>query len=333
MGLWESFGNIRYFFMAIAEFFRMWFMPFHYDEDEEGEAEKKKAAGSGQDEDAAPDRSPKPSPGTEETGGAGESATTAPGEPASTAPATAPSPFPRLSETMAFRGAITKEALAAVRQETPDQIDSSVGELVNSYLAEDIGDGRYVLTDHERREVIRSNKQAFDWLARLDNSSFEDDVHNLIAQLCRQLPVKITPGETLMFHLRQQRWMVWRSEPGLCRVRMFGTVKGEAWDKLKQMDHGIKRYLRKEPHGWDGRDWVNFRWRTGADVFALESLLAAAGQEFYKMVRRRRRGSKASAETPLEPSAAPPAESSPDSAGELPAESLAELPAEDYPQD
>ena len=258
MGLRESLRNIRYFFQWLGEVFRTWFLPYHYNEGEElGTAETEGAT----------------APSAEAA-----SLSTEPAQTGQEAVATAsPAAKPDLAEVMAFRGAMTKTALAAVVKEDLDQVAGELDSLVASRMAEDLGDGRYLLVESERRRMLRADPRVADWLSRLQHAQLENDTLDILEELCRRLPVKITVGQSLVLHLRQRKWMVWQSREENCRARLFGTLNREQWSDLRSIDKRARRLRRKEPHRWDARDWVTFRWRVGADHFAIESLLLESG--------------------------------------------------------
>ena len=81
---------------------------------------------------------------------------------------------------------------------------------------------------------------------------------------------------------------------------------------MRRLDSEGKGFRRKQPHLWDDRDWVAFRWQAGADRETIESLLLESGKEFARSLRRPpRRGPKPGeserreAESPAESETAP----------------------------
>jgi len=274
MGFRTWLKNIRYFFQWLGELYQTWFVPYHTDDEELEEGE---SAGDAR----PPDRMPKPSapPEPSEAGQAVETAA----EPVETRPS--------LGEFMAFRGPMSKAALAAAwGGGDAEAVERELQGLLDNYVAEDVGDGRYLLLDHERRHILRTDPRMSDWLSRLQHAQLENDALDVLEQICRELPVKITVGDSLVFHLRQRKWMVWQSRKESCRVKIFGTLSRNLYDRIRKIDRRARRFRRKEPHRWDTRDWASFRWTLGADVLAIEPLILDAGREFQKHVRRRRGG-------------------------------------------
>jgi len=323
MSLIEKIRNIPYLFKLLGQLWHTWFLPYHYNHDDE-EEEKEEAEEA--EEDHAPDRSPQPVPPPP--------AEAVPHD--ETAVATEETPTkPRLCQVMAFRGPSTKMALAAMLGEDVDRVGPEVDTLVETQMIEDLGDSHYLLTSSERSLALRSDSQVADWLSRLAHPDFENDALNLIDRLGRELALKITPGQSLVFHLRQRKWMVWQSQEATCRVRLFGTLSKQQWTELRQLDERVKGFRRREPHRWDSRDWVAFRWRAGADTGTIESLLLDLGREFQKQVRHRRSGKGrpsaqgAAAELPAESSS----ETAEESELEPQPEAETELSTPDYPQD
>lgn len=277
MSFRESLTNIKYFFKWMGELISTWFAPYHYDEEDE---EKASAAEN------APDSSPKPSPPpageTEATDGS-----VAYGEPFDSGET---SPSPDLSEIMAFRGAMTQTAMAAVMGKSRDDLTLEVESLLDYSMIEDIGDGRYLLLEHERRRILRADSNFADWLSRFQHNELEEGTLEVLEQLCRQLPVKIMAGKVLVIHLRQRKWMIWQSGEEVCRVKVFGTLSKDEWSHLRELDGRARRYRRrKDRRGWNPNDWVSFRWVVGSDSLAIESVLLEAGRTFQKNVRRRRK--------------------------------------------
>jgi hypothetical protein len=279
MGFWNSLRDIRYFFKLLGKFWDTWFTPYH--SDQEDEEEKKDAAEeAAAASDNAPDRFPKPSPPPVET-------TLEPGE--SVATAAQPEPAkPSLTHIMAFRGPMSKSALAAAMGEDVDQVGREVDVLVETAIAEDAGDGRYLLMKNERHLALRADPRVTDWLSRLRQSTLGDDALDVVDHLCRQLPVKITAGKNLVFHLRQQKWMVWQGREETCRVRVFGSLSPDQWSHIRAVDSRARRFRRRKFQEWDSRDWATFRWRAGADTCVIESVLTDVGRDFQRQVRRHR---------------------------------------------
>jgi hypothetical protein len=279
MGFSNSLRNIRYFFKWLAEFLYTWFTPYHTNEEEE--------PAQAAEADNAPDRSPKPSPPPEETTDStypAEQQIESIPEAAATEPTTAKS---GLTHIMAFRGGMTKTAMAAILNENADQVGQEADRLVESALVEDLGDGRYLLTSNERREILRSDPRVADWLSRLQNTQFENQVLDVLDELFCQLAIKTTVGKNLVLHVRQKMWMIWQSHQETCRVRMFSRLTPEQWSQIRRVDDGAKKFRPRGPqHGGD-RYSVVLRWRTGADVYAVQSVFIEIGREFQRQVKRR----------------------------------------------
>lgn len=274
----KSLRDIKYFFMWLADVFRTWFTPYHYDdENDEEEAKPKPKA-----------KKPAPKKQAEAEQAAYEAAS--PYDESAKEGSVAYQDTPDVSEILAFRGPVNKSALCSILGKTMDEIDLELIQMAESATAEEMDDGRYVLNDSERRHVLRTDVRMSEWLSGFQSSNFENEVLDVIEQVCRQLPVKIVPGKNLAIHIKQQKWMVWQSRQEQCRVRLFGTITPEQWEQLSEVDRRARRFRSKKAHRWDSRDSVNFRWRLGADTLAIESIFIEAGREFSKRVRRRRRG-------------------------------------------
>jgi len=295
MRFWNSLRDVRYLPKLLGKFWDTWFTPYHSDEeaDEEKEVAAEAAATA---TDYAPDRSPKPTPPALET---------APETGESVSAAVEPEPAASsLTHLMAFRGAMSKPALAAAMGQDVEQVGRDVDGLMETAMAEDAGEGRYLLITSERHLTLRSDSRFGEWLSRFRQSTLEDGVLDVVDRLCRELPIKMTVGKSLVFHLRQQKWMVWQSRHETCRVRVFGSLSPDHWSRIRALDTRARRFRRRKFQEWDSRDWTTFRWRAGGDTYSLESLLADAGREFQRQVKRRR-GPKRQPSAEHAPEAAP----------------------------
>jgi len=287
--------NIRAFFRLVAEAYRIWFTPYHYDGDEEGAEEPAESAAADSSSEAAATQSEP----VEETA------------PAESTVAVESSPAPLgLAEMLAFRGAMSKVAMAAALGQTVEQLEGEISSLLETQVIADAGNGRYVLASDERRSRLRANSHVADWLARLQRSDLEDDVLAVIDHLCGHLPVKIKPGDKLVLYLRQDRWMVWESQPEVCRVRIYGTLWSRHLPQLRKVDRRFKSFRVRRPHDWHIHDWVAFRWQAGADTGAIQSLLVELGEIFFEHTRGRGHGGGRRKQPPQQPDS-PPTEEQP----------------------
>jgi hypothetical protein len=268
--------NARYFFQWMGELFRTWFLPYHYDENDE---DRPPVA-----TEAEPDRMPKPS--------------APPEEPAEEPVSSVADPFAEsktqanLPEFLAFRGPMTANQVSNAVGEDRETVAAELERLVETHQVEAVDADRYKLVDSERRQILRTHPDMADWLSRLGRAQLENDVLDVIEEIGRKLPVKINAGKSVVFHLRQRKWMVWQNQEETCRVRLFGSHSREQWSTVRSLDSRARQFRRKGAHRWDGRDWVLFRWQEGSDIFAIESLLLESGREFQKHARRRRGGGR-----------------------------------------
>jgi len=282
-------NNIRYFFRWLAELWHTWFLPCHSDEEEsETGAVEAKAA----EADNAPDRSPKPSPPAEEPTSSAEAAVetyaqteTETGAPAESASETQ-SPMER---AMALRGVMTTMALGAVLGQDADTVSSGLARLVECGVVQDLGDGRYLLNSDERPRILRAAPQVSGWLSRLKSTQLEDEVIGVLDELFQQLALKVAVGRNLILHVRQKMWAIWEGHEGNCRVRIFGRPTPEQWAKIRRLDEGAKRFRHRGPQRSYSPDWVSFRWKLGADLAEIQTLLVEMGHEFQQRARHRPR--------------------------------------------
>ena len=294
MGFRDSLQNVRYFFKWLAQVLNTWFLPYHSDEEEEGEASAQAES------DNAPDRSPKPSPPPEEAAAAAESLPPAPTttEP-ETAEATTATATPSLAQIMAFRGSLSKRALAAIARQDVSQVESDLEQLVQSGIAEDAGDDRCRLISTERRQLQRSDRKMSEWLARLENDQLENETLDILDELFRELALRVSVRRNLILHVRQKIWMTWQSQKELCRVRVFSRTTPEQWSRIRYLDKGARRFRpRGRSRPGMGGDQVTFGWRAGADVYEIEGVLREMGQEFQKQVRHYHKRRKSATTSP-----------------------------------
>jgi hypothetical protein len=301
MGLRSSLQNARYFFKWLGQAIHTWFTPYHSDDEEEEEEAKEVAEAAASDN--TPDHSPKPSPPPEETTESTYS-TDYQAETASVSTETATAKL-SLAEVMAFRGSMSKQALAAVLGEEENQVGVEVERLVENGTAEDLGNGRYFLISNERRQILRSDSRVTEWLSRFQNESLENETLDVLDELFRQLPIKITVGRSLILHVRQKMWMIWQSQPDTCRVRMFSWPTPEQWQRLCHVDRGARRFHSRGGGGGGRQSSVTLRWRAGADVYSLESVLVEIGRDFMEQTRRRPRKDRKPSALPPTPDGAP----------------------------
>jgi len=259
--------NVRAFFGLVAQMYRIWFTPYHYDGDDE---EVQEAAGGRAADASSQAVAAQPEPVHEAA--SAESAVAVESPPAHS----------RLTNLLAFRGAMGKRALAAALGQSAEQLEEDLTSLLETQIAEDAGSGRYLLADSERRSRLRADPNVADWLARLQRSDLEDDALAVLGHLCRHLPVKIKAGNKLVIHLRRSEWMIWESQPELCRVKIFGTLRSRHLAQVRKVDRRPRWFRVRRPHDWHVRDWVAFRWQAGAEISAIESLLVEAGENFLQ---------------------------------------------------
>jgi len=281
----DSLNTIRAFFRWMAQSFRVWFLPYHSDENEEETAEAAQA-------DTVPDRSPKPSPSAEPSTSPTETTSeTYPESATATESGVSTEPLSEIqsepARVMAFRGATTKTALAAILGQDSDQVGEALGRLLETGVVDDLGEGRYLLRSDERRQILRADQRVSDWLARLNNTQMEDEILDVLEELSRQLALRITVGKTLVLHLRQRVWMIWKSQEDSCRVRILSRLTSKQWSRIRQLDEKAKRFRGPVSQPTIGPNWVLFRWRAGADVEAVKSVLGEIGREFQQRVRHR----------------------------------------------
>jgi hypothetical protein len=217
--------------------------------------------------------------------------------PAPSAPETASAP-PAIPEnafteaeviaTMAWRGVVTRDSLAAILNATNEGTDEALSVLLDQRAIEDIGDGRYLLADTQRQRVLKADPHVSKWLANLADETLQERTLDVYEQLCRQLPIKVTAADNIVFHLRQRKWMVWQSRPGACIVKMFGTLAPEAWATVRAVDRRARRFRRRDSYHWDVRDWISFRWNARDDRLAVEKALIESGRDFSRNLKLHR---------------------------------------------
>jgi len=319
--------TLRYLLHAAREVYDAWFTPYH--SDEEGEPEEAPKAAPA--EAGKPGTSPAPPVQTVAAAAAApaEAATPAEASPPVEEPPVSPDvtpeeaageiePAPASAESapapegtfdqfevlkvMAFRGCLTRESLADALNATREGVAAALQILLDEGLVEHVGDGRYLLSDVERRRILEAHEHTSPWLARLGHADLRQGVLDLFERLCRQLPIKVLAGQNLVFHLRQKKWMIWQAEEGTCFVRVFGTLRPEHRTRMRRLDRRARLSRRKEPHDWDVRDRAAFRWTAETDAAEIEALLGDVARDFLSNLRRPR-GRKRNA-PPQEPAAA-----------------------------
>ncbi len=286
----EALRNISAFFRWIAEFYRTWFLPYHYDgDDEDVEEEKTDVAAAATD--VAPDRSPKPSP--PEPAPTAEQTSAPETPPAETQPAAessteAENDCDRLVQAMALRGNVSKRALAAVLGEPPEKIADILKRLIETQKVADLGGDRYVLAGSERKSVLRADAKIAEWLARFQNADLENRVLDAIGRLCPELPLRLHMGKDLFFQLRHRPWMVWQSTRKGCRVRLYGTLNPDQWRAVQQADRRARQIRQAGFHPYRERDCTLFLWRSEEQFGKIAAFLPEAGREFLRQTKQRR---------------------------------------------
>lgn len=286
----ETLRNISAFFRWIAELYRTWFLPYHYDGDDE-DVEEEKTDATAAAADVAPDRSPRPSP--PEPAPTAEQTAAPETPPAETQPAAessteAENDCDRLVHAMAFRGNVSKRALAAVLGEPPEKIADILKLLIETQKVADLGGDRYVLAGGERKSALRAEAKIAEWLARFQNADMENRVLDAIGRLCPELPLRLHMGKDLFFQLRHRPWMVWQSTRKGCRVRLYGTLNPDQWRAVQQADRRAKQIREAGFHPYRERDCTLFLWRSEEQFSKIAAFLPEAGREFLRQTKQRR---------------------------------------------
>ncbi|MCX8035541.1 MAG: hypothetical protein N3D11_00525 [Candidatus Sumerlaeia bacterium] len=286
----ETLRNIAAFFRWIAEFYRTWFLPYHYDgDDEDVEAEKTEETVAAT-ADHAPDRSPKPSPPPEPEPAAGAATVSEapPAEAEAAVESLAAGYTDRLVQAMAFRGAVSTRALSAIVGVSPEKVAELLKPLVESQKAIDLGSGRYVLAGSERKSVLRADGKIAEWLARFHHADTENRVLDAIDRLCRELPLRLYMGKDLFFQLRRRTWMLWQSGRKGCRVRLYGTLNPAQWRAVQEADHRARQFRQAGFHPYRERDCTLFLWRSEEQFSKIAAFLPESALEFLRQTKRRR---------------------------------------------